>query len=115
MSDAPNGVCELSHGSCLGYWGDIQLMRSSCCDAEFNATTKANEKANNFCTGCGMIAVLAHHSVKRGTGCCSIDLVWQDDEDGSLWRCSECGGEIHTAWTRPRWCAVCGRPTADLQ
>lgn len=105
-------LCDWGKPISLGYYKDIELYPSSCCDEP----ASISGETPNFCVECGNRSVLYMHGrtgKPRNTVKAKALLVWSDEEDGDLWKCSSCNGEFYTCWHTPKWCAVCGASFMD--
>lgn len=101
---------ERAYGKCefkpcpisLGYYGDIELVTSSCCDAD------TENFPPNYCPKCGAENVILSHGRERERGEAKIEMMWQDDEDGVCWICSRCGRHTINFGDKPSFCPSCG-------
>lgn len=101
-------ICEWEPSSPLGYYGDIEMVASTCC----HAPVGVDRGLPNFCIECGNRSIGYMHGrggKPRPQGRCKAFYVYSDEEDGALWRCGHCQRKFTTEeGDAPSWCAVCG-------
>lgn len=100
------GKCDMLETRLVrGYYDDILFVRASCHDRPFDSKIGKD----NYCPVCGMENVLGSHYRKRERGYDVVEYEWDDNEDGTSFRCCRCGeSTIMYDGEPPFYCPRCG-------